>query len=993
MSSLTNAVAKTAEQNGFSLLNSEPLTEIDGTAHVLAHRASGARLLYLQNDDENKAFSISFKTPAADDTGVFHILEHSVLCGSDKFPVKEPFVNLLKSSMQTFLNAMTFPDKTMYPVASTNEQDLENLMDVYLDAVFHPLIYQKPTIFQQEGWHLEIRPVEDEPLEQQAGDTATGLAYNGVVFNEMKGALSDPDSVLYDALSASLFPDTTYRFESGGIPASIVDLTYEQFLDNHRRHYRPDNSYIVLYGNLDLQRFLAFINDNYLAPLASMTAPGSPNPLQLQSPVKALGVRKPMATAPENACCAIGLVAGTAHDRRRLLACDILMDAIMGSNESPLKRAILDAQMADDAGAFLADAMAQPFVALQLKGLRPGKTVEEFTQLVSQEAQKLADGGLDRQLVRAALSHAEFVMRERNFGYPDGVLLSMSAMAGWLYNEEDATTYLKYDEDFAALKQALDGGYFEQLLRELVLENPHMATVELVPQPQPEDEKLKQALAHMARTMTEDDFARVKLQEEALRAAQDEPDSPEALATLPTLSLEDIKQMPAEPPCAMADNTPIPCLRHTIPTRGIVFAYRYFDLSRLSFEELPYATILAMVLGKLDTAAHTAAELDTLAQSKLGNLAFFTEVHEDALERTSYTAKFVVSVSCLSENIGCAATLPDEIMLETNFNDYSKIKNILNQKRVTIEQGCTNAGHSAAMARVASYYLPAAVVREQMGGMDFYFFLKELIDNFEDRKEALAQTLREVAKKLFTRDGCIVSFTGSDEDFARFWAEGPALKLANSAVAARLIAAKPTPKNEAFIVPSDVSYTAMGYDRRLFDGPFTGVWMLVSRILCYDYLWNEVRVKGGAYGAGFQMTRPGSMRFYSYRDPHIDETISRFEGSGNWLSAFAPTTEEITGYIVSTVAGIDTPLKPREMMRRQDAQFFQHLDKELRERIRTEVICATAEAVRNLGPALTRATDHHMVCTVGSKELIEASSEPFTVIDLFGSAQNETPIC
>ncbi|MBB3170306.1 insulinase family protein [Parvibacter caecicola] len=985
MSSIADAVAKTAEQNGFQLLSSQPLTEIDGTAHVMTHTASGARLLYLRNDDENKAFSISFKTPAADDTGVFHILEHSVLCGSDKFPVKEPFVNLLKSSMQTFLNAMTFPDKTMYPVASTNEQDLENLMDVYLDAVFHPLIYQKPTIFQQEGWHLEVRPLEDEPLEEAAGDARAGLAYNGVVFNEMKGALSDPDSVLYDALSAALFPDTTYRFESGGVPESIVDLTYEQFLDNHRRHYRPDNSYIVLYGNLDLERFLGFINRNYLAPLAAQSAASAPNPLQLQAPVRALGVRKPMATAPENAACAAAFVAGTAHDRRRVLACDILLDAIIGSNESPMKRALLDAQLADDAGAFLADAMAQPFAVIQLKGLRPGKTVEDLHALVQKEAQRLAGGGLDRELVRAALSHAEFVMRERNFGYPDGVLLSMSALSGWLYNEADAISYLRYDEDFAALKQALDEGYFEQLLRELVLENPHMATVELVPQEQPEDGKLKAALAQMADTMSEDELAEVERQEAELRAAQDQPDSPEVLASLPTLSRNDIKAMPAEPPCAMADNTPIPCLRHTIPTRGIVFAYRYFDLSRLSFEELPYATILAMVLGKLDTAQRTAAELDTLAQSKLGNLAFFTEVHEDALERTSYTAKFVVSVSCLSENIDCAAELPDEILLESNFHDYGKIRDILNQKRVTIEQGCTNAGHSAAMARVASYYLPAAVVREQMGGMDFYFFLKDLIEHFDERKEALAERLQEVAKRLFTRDGCIVSFTGSDEDFQRFWAMGPALKLANSAVAARLIAAKPTPKNEAFIVPSDVSYTAMGYDRRLFDGPFTGVWMLVSRILCYDYLWNEVRVKGGAYGAGFQMTRPGSMRFYSYRDPHIDETIARFEGSGEWLSAFAPAADEMTGYVVSTVAGIDTPLKPREMMRRQDAQFFQHLDKELRERIRSEVINATPEAVRDLGPALTRATDHRMICTVGSKELIETSAEPFTVIDLFNS--------
>ncbi|MCI8468405.1 MAG: peptidase M16 [Eggerthellaceae bacterium] len=988
MTAIDPAVLETASRHGFSAQSQEALPEIEGDAFLLRHDASGARLLYLRNDDVNKAFSVSFKTPAADDTGVFHILEHSVLCGSERFPVKEPFVNLLKSSMQTFLNAMTFPDKTMYPVASTNERDLLNLAHVYLDAVFRPAIYDKRTTFEQEGWHLETVGADGAPDYDEGARAGARprLAYNGVVFNEMKGALSDPDSVLYDALSAALFPDTTYRFESGGTPDAIPTLTFEGFLDSHRRHYRPDNSYLTLYGDLDLDRFLGFIDEEYLTPLAERQRADGPldaNPLELQAPVVNLGVRQPMATAPENAACALGYVVGTAHDRDRVLAADILLDAIMGSNEAPLKRALLDAGLADDAQAFLADAVAQPFAVIQLKGLRSPDAPARLAEVVEAEARRLAGGGLDRELIEAALSHAEFVTRERNFGYPDGVLLSMSALSGWLYDEGDACAYLRFEDAFARLREQLGQGYFEQLLAELVLDNPHRASVELVCEEGDGGEALRQRLAELERDATDEDLAAIEASVRALREVQETPDPPELLACLPSLTVADVQDAPEEPAYGMtSQHTPVPCLRHALHTRGLVFAYRYFDLSRLSFEELPYATVLAMVLGKLPTARHTAAELDTLAQSKLGNLSFFTEVHEDAVERTSYTAKFVASASSLAENVGWTASLPDEILTETDFSDHAKILDILKQKRVSMEQGIANAGHSSAMARVASYYLPAAVVREQMGGMDFYRFLKGLIDRFDERADALEATLVEISGRLFADDGCILSFAGTDEDLDRYWEAGGSLGLSDAGVAARLIAAEPTPRREAFVVPSDVTYTAMGYDRRLFDGPFTGIWMLVSRALSYDYLWNEVRVKGGAYGAGFQMTRPGSMRFYSYRDPHIDETVARFEEAGSWVSGFDPSPAEMDGYVVSTIAGIDAPLKARELMRRQDAQFFSHFTPEQRARVRSEVIGAAPEQVRELGPAITRATSEHLVCTVGNRALIEESSEDFEVIDL-----------
>ena len=962
-----------AASHGFTAVKSEPVSEVEGMVHLMRHAASGARLMFIENDDANKAFSITFKTPAADDTGVFHILEHSVLCGSEKFPVKEPFVNLLKTSMQTFLNAMTFPDKTMYPVASTNEQDLVNLMDVYLDAVFHPDIYRRPVIFQQEGWHREL---------EGEGEDAR-LVVNGVVYNEMKGALSEPDSVLYDGLSAALFPDTTYRFESGGTPAAIPTLTYEGFLENHRRHYRPDNAYIILYGNLDADRFLGFLDERYLAPLAHKErGPLDINPLRLQVPVAPEPVSVPMATAPENACAAVGFVIGRAAERERIVAADILMDAIMGANESPLKRALLDAGIADDAIGYVADSVAQPFAVVSLRGARPG-AAEKLRAIVEAEARRLAEGGLDRELVRAALSHAEFVMRERNFGYPDGVVLAMSAMAGWLYADDDPAAYLRFEDVFASLREKVEEGYFEALLRELFLDNDHRACAEVVPTES--DEAAEEAEAagerEAAAELTEDEAAFIREAVRALREAQEAPDAPEALEKLPQLSRADIGEAPAEAMWEVGECGPWCLIRHHLPCRGIAYAYRYFATDGLAFDELPYATVLACVLGKLDTARHTAAELDTLVQAHLGNLGFAVEVHENAEDRERLRPMFVMGSSALDEEVPWAARLAEEVLRETDFTDTERIRDILGQRRIAMEQAFASAGHSAAMARVASYYLPAGVVREALSGVGFYRFLKELLAHFDERAGKLTAKLADLAARLFTDSGCTLSFGGSEEALDAY--REASASFGGVAGARVLTVPAPEDKHEAFVVASDVTYTACGWDRRLLGEPYGGTWLLASRILSYDFLWTEVRVKGGAYGAGFQTTRSGSSRFYSYRDPRIDETVERFRTAGDWLAGvFSPTESEMDGYVVSTVASLDAPAKARELLRRQDGLYFSGATLADRARVREEVRAARTEDVRALAPSVDAIAGAGCVCAFGNGEVIRASGEDFNVVDL-----------
>jgi len=979
--------------HGFSVVSCEDLPEIAGQAVVMGHATSGARLLYLKNDDNNKAFAIGFRTPPDNDTGVFHILEHSVLCGSDKFPVKEPFVDLLKGSMQTFLNAMTFPDKTLYPVASTNEQDLFNLMDVYLDAVFHPQIYHKRAIFEQEGWHYELTAPGAEnanPAELPAEETQ--LVYNGVVYNEMKGALSDANSVLFDEVQFALFPDTPYAFESGGTPEAIPTLTYENYLDDHRRHYRTDNSYIVLYGNLDIDRALAFLDEEYLVPVAGEQKaederraaeglePLRPRDLVLQAPVAAPYKQRLMETAPENACAATGYVIGTFADRERVMAVDVLLDALFGSNEAPLKRALLDQGIADNVSAFVADSLYQPFAMVQVNKPAEGQGAK-LAETVASVVSAYLEAGLDHQLVEAALSHAEFQQREHELGVADGVADAMIALSSWLYDDAMPIAYLRYEDMFANLRAALDTDYYENLLAELFLENGHTAAVEVVPCDEAVDYDPAEELAQANAALSLEERQRIVDEEAVLRELQEAPDTPEAIATLPRLTVEDLGEAPEQPAYGLDWRTPITCLRHSVETHGIVYAYRYFDANHLDFEDLPYLSILGNVLGKLPTAQHTAAEIDTLVQGKLGNLTFFNETFEDVNDIDSIDLRFVVSASALSENAEWLATLPREIMLQTDFADTSKMRDVLRQRRIVMERTFASSGHSCAAARARSYYAPAGVVGEQLGNVGFYRFLVDLLDNFDERAEDLSARLSDVAARLFNDDNCTVSFAGSDQDYDRFWLAKPGCERKRGE-AGRMVVPAPVCRNEAFIVPTDVCYAALGWDRRLLGAGYTGSWAVVARALSYDFLWNEVRVKGGAYGVGFQAVRTGNMRFYSYRDPHLDETLARFAKTGEWLASFDPSDEDMAGFLVATVAGIDAPVKPRALVRRQAGEFFCHQTPADRERMRAEVIATTRDDVRALAPVVDQLVEHQARCVFGNRDILKASDAGFTLVEL-----------
>ena len=997
--------------SGFTVTSKKTLAELDADAYVLHHRASGARLLYLACEDENKAFSIAFKTPPTDDTGVFHILEHSVLCGSAKFPVKEPFVDLIKSSMQTFLNAMTYPDKTVYPVASTNEQDLLNLMDVYMDAVLNPAIYTKRAIFEQEGWHYELDVPEGAPL------AAGTLRYNGVVFNEMKGALSDPMSVLDDAVNRALFPDTAYACESGGDPRAIPQLTYEQFLDTHARHYNLANSYIVLYGDMEVERELAFLDERYLGDGPRLrdeaeraralqtarddeadatsdshstdcaAAIGGPNPLVRQNPLVCDYERVEMATTPDNALVGMAYVIGDAADRKRLVAADVLIDALMGTNEAPVKKAVLAAGLGGNVVSYTSGDLLQPHTLIILQNAKP-EVAREFRRAIEDECLRLVKEGIPRERLAAILANEEFDLRQRDYGYADGVALACDALGTWLYDDADeaATRGIEYGPIYEELNRELDGTYFEDLLRELVLESEHRALVELVPVADDaaasREEEAKLAAAKAA--MDDADLQRIVEDVAALRERQEAEDAPEARATLPRLHVSDIGPARPEPQLVIDKQTPIPCLRHDLPTHQLAYALTYFDLSHLSFAELPYVTVLTRLMNQLATERMTAGELDSYVCANLGFLSFTTEVATQPNWKLA-NPRLLVSAGALSEKMDALARIPREVWSETVFEDTERMRDVLTQTRIGMEQSFLMNGHSAALARAMSYGSPAAVLTQQLSGVDFYLFLRDLLDNFDDRKEGLCETLRELQARIFTSTGTVASFTGSDEDYRRYWNAAGDLGLSpRTAATKELYVPWPEDKREAFIIPSDVTYLARACDPRTLEIETDGTWSVASNALSYDYLWNEIRVKGGAYGCGFRSPSPRHASFYTYRDPAIDPSLARIEAAGDWLASFDPDADTFEGFIVSCVSGMDAPLKPYALTKRRNAEYFCKTPSGKRAERRQQMLESTPDALRALAADISRIARDAPACVFAGREAIEASEADWNVVELMG---------
>lgn len=950
------------EQNhGFRTVRTKPIRELDAELYELEHVRTGLKLAWLKRAEENKTFAIAFETLPWNDTGVFHILEHSVLCGSDRYPVKEPFVELLKSSMNTFLNAMTFPDKTMYPISSRSAQDFLNLTRVYLDAVFRPAIYTKPEIFRQEGWHY-------------AFDDEGNPSYRGVVFNEMKGAMADADSLSEVAMNRLLFPDTPYRWVSGGDPACIPTLTCEEFLESHRRFYSPSNAYVFLDGDLELDAVLSLLEE-YLADAEPRERLAPPAIQQsVDGGTETLFYELPDGEDAEGKTRLLwGRVLGTFAEQEKCTAMQVLSTVLCGNNQSPLCRAILSEGLAQDVSLSVQDETAQLWVRLEVKNLDE-RNLPRVEQVVTDTLRSLAENGLDRTQLEAALANQEFRERERDFGaYPKGIIFAMQVMASWLYGGAPEEL-LEVGDVYDRLRAKLDEGYFEQLIREVLLENPHRCRLILTPSATLGEERRAAEQARLAKassSWTEETRAALLREEQALEAWQSSEDTPEALATLPHLTLADLPQEPERLPLRETTLTGLPVLLHELNAGGITYVTLYFDVAGRSGEELSALTLLCSTLGKTATRSHTAEELTNRIRLLCGRMSFYPDVYGRENDPAACTVKLCVSFSALRQNVAAAAELAAEILTETVFSSEKEVLDVLRQTRLVLFQQIIMSGHSLAVGRVSAQTNAAAAATEHLGGYACYVWLKEQEDgwSWEPMRERLAALLREtVGKRTLT-----VSVTGEHTAEAETACARLAALLPEEG-AAYTPSAPVAPfgvHREGIILPADIAFAARGGELTAHGSGHSGAMTLASHILGLSYLWNVIRVQGGAYGTGLLVRDNGGAYCYSYRDPNAARSLEQYTGCADFLRTFCAEQPDLTGFIIGAVSDASPLLTPRLRGQVSDSLYWRGFTWERRCALRRELLEATPERLLALADSLEATIAEGGVCVAGSRVQLE----------------------
>ncbi|ERI94296.1 peptidase M16 inactive domain protein [Clostridiales bacterium oral taxon 876 str. F0540] len=963
--------------SGFKLLEQKNIKDINSIAFIFEHEKSGAKLLYLQNDDDNKVFSISFRTPPNDSTGVAHILEHSVLCGSRKFPSKEPFVELIKGSLNTFLNAMTFSDKTMYPVASRNDKDFHNLMDVYLDAVLYPNIYKYPEIMMQEGWHYELESKEDE------------LTYKGVVYNEMKGALSSPESILMRKVQESLFPDTPYGVESGGDPDFIPDLTQEQFTAFHKKLYHPSNSYIFLYGDMNITEQLKFIAEEYLNNFDRIQV-DSEIPLQKTfKNEKRLALDYPISDnekEEDKTFLSLNYVIGKSIDKELYLAFDILEHLLLETPAAPLKKALIDADLGKDVFGSYDNSVLQPTFSIVVKNSNEEK-VEDFKKVVYDTLKALVKNGIDKKLIESSINIKEFQLRESEFdGYPRGLMYGIKCMDSWLYGE-DPLMHLEYEDTLNKVKEALTTNYFESLIEEYILNNTHSSLVIVTPKKglaERKAEELKNKLADYKASLSDSELNKIIENTNRLKERQVTPDSPEVLKTIPLLSLEDIDKKSEILPLFEAQINDIKTLVHPIFTSGIAYINMYFDSSTVPQDKLPYISLLSSVLGKIGTDKYGYEELSNIININTGGIRFGGEAFAECGKSDVFYPKFTIRAKALVEKLPKLLEIIEEIMLHSKFEDKKRIKEIVQEMKSRMEMRMLQRGHTVAAKRAASYFSPIAKYEETLIGLSFYKFISDLDNNFEARYAEIVESFKQLSKLIFNRNNLLLSFTGEEADYESF--EKSFVSLYNSLSTENpeklSYDFKPAALNEGLMTSSKVQYVAKAYNFKELGYSYTGSLQVLKTIIGFDYLWNKVRVQGGAYGAFANFQWGGNTVFSSYRDPNLKETLAAYDKAGEFAQNFDADEREMTKYIIGTISELDSPLTPSMKGIVSDEYYIRNITQAHVQKERDEILGTAIENIRSLGTLITDCMKQNYFCVLGSEDKIKTNK------DLFGSILN-----
>ena len=959
--------------NAYTLIKTEELPDVKGTGYYLRHNKSGARVVWVENEDDNKVFSIAFRTPPTDSTGVAHIIEHTVLCGSEHFPAKDPFIELAKGSLNTFLNAMTFPDKTMYPVASCNMQDFKNLMHVYLDAVFYPNIYKREEIFKQEGWHYE--------LESEDAD----LIYNGIVYSEMKGAFSSPEQVLGRVEMHALYPDTAYGVESGGDPDYIPDLTYAEYLDFHRRYYHPTNSYIYLYGDLDIEERLTWMDAEYLSKFEKITLDSE---IQKQKEFGGIRTQTEYYSVEEEkedgVFYSYNVLLGDWSDLTEAIAFEILDQVLFSNPGAPVKQALIDAGLGEDFMSGLTN-LLQPNFSIAAKNAKPGDR-ERFAEVLRGALEKCVKEGIKKTTLLATINAQEFRYREADFGrFPKGLMHGINLMSTWLYDDNEPFIYMHANKVYAELKEKAQTDYFEQLIQKYFLDSRHGVLLELVPKAglnAEKDAKLKEKLASFKAGLSKAEVLRLVADTKALKAYQDEPSTKEQLESIPLLAISDIEKKAKDFKNEKFLEGKAEAVWHNIFTSGISYISLVFDARKVALSDVPYVGLLSDVLSMVNTGLHTYQELVDEINTYTGGFETAIVTYATVKDHKRFMPTFSVSTKALTANTEKALGFLQEILFESDFGDKKRLGEILLELKSRHEMKFMGAGHAVAISRAASYYNENAAFDEATKGVEYYEFVKDIAMNLENKIEEVAEGLARVSRQLFTKESLIISLI-CEEDGKTVFEEAvdDLLDAMYPAAEGEELHMPCVKKNEGFKTPGQVQYVIRSGNFMDAGVPYHGSYEVLQTLLGYGYLWNEIRVKGGAYGGGIAVNGlTGNAFTYSYRDPNLAETNRIYEGMPAYVESFEADEREMTKNILGTMSNIDAPMTPRTEGMRSLSAYLTGKTLEDVQKTRDEILATTAEDIRKTKPMLEALLAADCICTVGSAAKVEECKELFDVV-------------
>ena len=953
------------------------LEEIQSEGIVLEHRKTKARVFLICNDDENKVFCIGFRTPPEDNTGLPHILEHSVLCGSEKFPLKDPFVELAKGSLNTFLNAMTYPDKTIYPVASCNDKDFQNLMDVYLDAVFHPNIYHEEKIFRQEGWHYELESAEDD------------LTINGVVYNEMKGAFSSPDDVLYREIMNSLYPDTSYGVESGGDPDVIPELTYEEFLAFHQKYYHPSNSYIYLYGNMDMAEKLQYIDEAYLSAYEALAVDSEPAvevPFTQTAMVEKSYPIMESESEAANTYLSYNVSLGENLDRKDSIGFQALVSAVVSAPGAPVKQALLDAGIGTDISCIFEVDVRQPFFSIVAKNAEASQK-EEFIRIIEETLHGLVVSGVDKKTLAAELNHDEFKFMEADYGsYPKGLMYGLQMFETWLYDDGKPFDYLELADTYKALKKELDTPFYETMITRCLLGNMHKSVVVVKPVKGltgRKEKALAEELAARKAAMTKEEIARIVADTEALKRYQEEPSAREDLQKIPLLTRDDIRKeaRPYHNEEKRVGDTVF--LYHDIFTNGIGYLRFLFDLGQVPEELFPYVGLLRAMIGLVDTKKRSYSDLYSEIHLQTGGISPAVNTYTDARDLSRYKVTFDLKVKTFYENLPQAFALAEEILTESVYTDTKRLFELVAESRSDKQAQMMSAGHSLAAGQALSYLSKPAMVMDHINGIAFYRLLEELEKDFEHKKEELAANMHKVVRCIFRPENLMVDYTaqqeglaGIEELIASFKA-----KLYTDPIDTKGYEPSPVKKNEGLMSSAQIQYVCRAGNFAKKGLPYTGALKVLRVMMGYDYLWTQVRVKGGAYGCMCQFGKSGESYFVSYRDPNLEKTIETYEKAADYIESYEADERTMTQYIIGAISEMDMPLTPSAQGNYSLAGYLTHYDFERVQAERDELLSTDADTIRGLAGYIRAFMEDECLCVVGNEEKIKEQENLFAKIE------------